>query len=678
MNVAGVVMGVAAGIGITAALTHGFVGFARRPVDRTRLAFAAASLAAAVAALALAVLYSINDMDTHVATMKWAFYPATVFWTTATVWFVAFATGVRPKWFLRVLSAGLLCAVVVDLVLPRGMLHGTAGTLRPARILGGSVMVMSGSSPYVMHYMTDALTVASFLFMCYAVYRVYRSRTAEKAGYLGLMTILLAVATLLDTINEHSVVTAFTTLYLTQICFAVVIIVVSLGLRRESLRNETELELYRTHMDSLVAERVAELNEANERLGLEAQERRATEAVLRRRVEELAALQRLAQILASRDEFEEAIGEVTRVITALFDAKYAHVRLFADDERADDERADDRLAASHTAGATPAADGGAAQPLSGIDLAVSDRAMRDGVLIAADVASWPGLPESLRRQAAADGVDQVLAAALTASSGPAGTLVIARDATAGTFSADDRRLAKTVCEALTAVIEIDRLHRQETRQAAAEERQALARDLHDSVTQSIYSATLIAEALPAVWDRDPDEGRHNLERLRRLVRAALAEMRTLLFELRPAALAAAPLDALLERLKETLEGQTQAEVDAHIDAGLELPADVKIVFYRVTQEAFSNIAKHARATKVTARLLAADGGATLTVRDDGRGFDPALVPSGGHLGLHIMGERLERIAGTLTVASSPGAGTTIRAVWSRPASDQRPLERMGA
>ena len=108
MNVAGVVMGVAAGIGITAALTHGFVGFARRPVDRTRLAFAAAALAAAVAALALAVLYSINDMDTHVATMKWAFYPATVFWTMATVWFVAFATGVRPKWFLRVLSAGLL------------------------------------------------------------------------------------------------------------------------------------------------------------------------------------------------------------------------------------------------------------------------------------------------------------------------------------------------------------------------------------------------------------------------------------------------------------------------------------------------------------------------------------------------------------------------------------------
>jgi len=674
VNIPEVLMGVAAGIGILAAVTHSFVGFARRPVDRTRLAFAAASLAAAVAALALAALYSVGDMDTHMAIMKWAFYPASVFWTMATVWFVAFAADVRPKWFLRVLSAGLLFAVVVDLVLPRGMLHGTAGVLRPARVLGSSVMVMSESSPHVLNYVTDALTVASFLFMCYAVYRVYRSRTAETAGYLGLMTLLLAVATLLDTINEHSVITSFTTLYVTQICFAAVVIAVSLGLRSESLRNETELELYRTHVDALVTARVAELNEANERLALEAQERRATEAVLRRRVGELAALQRLAQILAGSDDFGQAVGEVARVITVLFGAQYARVRLLVDDERADD-----RAAASHAAAGTAwAAEDEAAPRLTGIDLAVSDEAIRAGELLAGDAASWPGLPEGPRRRAAADGVDQVLAAPLTAPSGPAGALVIARGAGAGAFSADDRRLAKTVCEALTAVIEIDRLHRKETRQAAAEERQALARDLHDAVTQSIYSATLIAEALPAVWDRDPDEGRHNLERLRRLVRAALAEMRALLFELRPAALAAAPLDALLERLKDALEGQTQAEVEVHVDARLELPADVKITLYRVTQEAFSNIAKHARATRVSARVLAVDGGATLTVQDDGRGFDPALVPSDGHMGLHIMGERLERIAGTLTVESAPEAGTTIRAVWLQPASDQRPLERMGA
>ena len=311
-----------------------------------------------------------------------------------------------------------------------------------------------------------------------------------------------------------------------------------------------------------------------------------------------------------------------------------------------------------------------------LDLAVSDAAMRDKLLIAEDAAAWPGLPDGLRTQAGVDEIGSVLATPLTGTSGPAGALVIVRGADGGSFSTEERQLATIVGDALAAVIEIDRLHRKETREAAAEERQALARDLHDAVTQSIYSASLIAEALPALWERDPDEGRQNLERLRRLTRAALAEMRTLLFELRPAALETAPLDSLLERLGDALAGQMQIEVNVVVD-DVDLPADVKIAFYRVTQEAFSNIAKHARATAMTARVLAVDGGATLTVSDDGRGFDPASAPR-GHMGLHIMRERLERIAGTLEVDSAPGEGTTISAAWLQPASDELPLERMGA
>jgi signal transduction histidine kinase len=302
--------------------------------------------------------------------------------------------------------------------------------------------------------------------------------------------------------------------------------------------------------------------------------------------------------------------------------------------------------------------------------------LRDEALTVGDAAAWPGLPDDLQRQAGADGVGSVLATPLIGTSGSAGALIIVRDRTAGAFSDEELDLARTVGDALAAVIEIDRLHRKETRQAAEHERQALARDLHDAVTQSIYSASLIAEALPAVWERDAEEGRRNLERLRRLTRAALAEMRTLLFELRPAALETAPLDALIERLGDALAGQTQLDVDIEID-DVDLPPDVKIAFYRVTQEAFSNVAKHARASAVSARVLAVEGGATLTVQDDGRGFDTGAVPS-GHMGLHIMTERLERVAATLRVDSAPGAGTIIHAAWLQPASDERPLERMGA
>jgi signal transduction histidine kinase len=541
--------------------------------------------------------------------------------------------------------------------------------------MGGSVMVMTQSSPHVLQNITDALTLVAFAFLCYAVYRVYRRPTRVRAGSLGLMTALLAVATLFDAIIEHRVVISFNTLYLSQAAFACVIIAVSLSLRRESLRVETELQLYRTHMDDLVEVRMRELDEAYALLELQARERRVTEDALRRREEELDALHRIAQVLAGRSTLVEALDEATAAVAGLFKAHYARVRLLPAGDPEDGDVGGIGAPATVTDGAGEG--GGVTRPLSILDLLVTDKAMRDGAMIAADTASWPDLPDEVRRRAASEDVGQVLAAPLEAAFGPAGALVIARGADGGPFSAEEQQLARTAGDALAAVIEIDRLYRQATQQAAAEERQALARDLHDAVTQSIYSASLIAEALPAVWARDPAEGEHNLERLRRLVRAALAEMRTLLFELRPAELENAPLDGLLERLGDALGGQMQIAVDIEVDGAVVLPPDVKIAFYRVTQEAFSNIAKHARAGNVSARVLSVDGGATLIVQDDGRGFEPGSVPSGGHMGLRIMRERLERVAGTLAVESSPGSGTTIRAAWPSTASAERPLERMG-
>jgi signal transduction histidine kinase len=666
-------MGVAAGIAILAALIHGLSGFVRRPPDRARIAFAVASAAAAVGAISVLALYTIHDIDLHIAVMKWAYFPATVFWTAAIVWFVAFVADVRPMRFLLTLTAGFAFVLIVNIVLPRGILHEQRGGLEEMDAMGGSIMVMTQSSPHILQNVTDALTLISFAFLCYAVYRVSRRPAQVRARYLGLMTALLAVATLFDAIIEHRVVISFNTLYLSQVSFAVVIIAVSLVLRRESLRVETELQLYRTHMDELVEARVRELDEAHERLAEESRGRRATEEVLRRRVEELDVLTRMAQILAGRTTLGEALGQATSATSGLFQARYVRVRLLTDTEAALEAAACLDVAAEAAGGHEVSP--GEIQALTDLDLAVTDTVMGDCEMVAADVADWPGLAEDVRRRAQADGVGPVLAEPLVASSGPAGALVIAREAGASPFTAEERQLARTIGESLAAVIEIDRLYRRATREAAEEERQALARDLHDAVTQSIYSATLIAEALPAVWERDPAEGAHNLERLRRLVRAALAEMRTLLFELRPAALESAPLAALLERLGDALGGQAQLAVEIEADA-VALPPDVKIVFYRVAQEAFSNIAKHARASRVSARVTAVDGGATLTVSDDGCGFDPREIAGG--MGLSIMRERLQRIAGTFFVETAPGRGTTIHAAWPSTAYDGAAPERMGA
>ena len=194
------------------------------------------------------------------------------------------------------------------------------------------------------------------------------------------------------------------------------------------------------------------------------------------------------------------------------------------------------------------------------------------------------------------------------------------------------------------------------------------------MTQTIYSAALIAEALPGLWERDPDAGRSSLVRLRRLVRGALAELRMLLFELRPEALDAAPLGALLDRLGEALAGQIQVPVTIRAAGDLALPRAAKLVFFRVTQEAFSNIAKHARATAVDVECVAdSDGAVSLSVRDDGVGFDPGAVGP-DRMGLRIMRERLDGVGASLDVDSAPGRGTTITAVWPGLAGAPDPRE----
>jgi signal transduction histidine kinase len=199
--------------------------------------------------------------------------------------------------------------------------------------------------------------------------------------------------------------------------------------------------------------------------------------------------------------------------------------------------------------------------------------------------------------------------------------------------------------------------------AAADERQRLARDLHDAVTQTLFSASLIAEALPRLWKKDREEGERRLEELRRLTQGALAEMRMLLLELRPAALAEVGLADLLRQLAEATTGQTQLQVALAFRGKCDAPTDVQVALYRVAQEALNNVVKHAGATKAEIRLHCREGSVGLTISDNGSGFDPQTV-SPKSLGLRMMHERAEAIGATLKIEGQAGRGTKVKALWS--------------
>jgi len=227
--------------------------------------------------------------------------------------------------------------------------------------------------------------------------------------------------------------------------------------------------------------------------------------------------------------------------------------------------------------------------------------------------------------------------------------------------------------------------------AALQERQRLAQNLHDAVNQNLFSAGLIAEVLPRLWDRDQVEARRSLEDLRRLTRGALAEMRALLAELRPSVLTDSSLGDLLRQLANAFTGRTNVPVSISITGEHVLPAEIQVVLYRVCQETLNNIAKHAEASQVVIDLqydgsTADDPGniqtlSSLThygvpqeivvrsvemcIRDDGIGFDPGDATAPGHYGLGMMRERAEAVGAQLTFTSQLGHGTEIMLCWPR-------------
>ena len=204
--------------------------------------------------------------------------------------------------------------------------------------------------------------------------------------------------------------------------------------------------------------------------------------------------------------------------------------------------------------------------------------------------------------------------------------------------------------------------RQMKEETAAEERTRLARDLHDAVSQTLFSTSLIAEVLPKVWERNKDEGLKKLEEVRLLTRGALAEMRTLLFELRPAALADADMRDLLRQLAESVTGRTRVPVALEVNGAADMPADVKIAFYRIAQEALNNVVKHSGASQARVKLICQPHLISLRVSDDGRGFDATQIAAGS-FGLNNMRERASQVGASLRVQSKVDEGSEVTAIW---------------
>jgi signal transduction histidine kinase len=224
------------------------------------------------------------------------------------------------------------------------------------------------------------------------------------------------------------------------------------------------------------------------------------------------------------------------------------------------------------------------------------------------------------------------------------------------FDAADQRVIELLAAHAAVAIDNARLHERSRELGVVEERNRLARELHDAMTQTLFSLVLTADAAATLMDDDPQRARAELSEVRVLARRTMAELRSLIFELRPAELEQDGLVATIRKRAEVLGRAHDLLVEVEVDAEPDLHPDAELEVQRVVQEALHNAVRHASGTAVRV-VLAADH---IAVTDDGVGFDPTDAHlRSRHLGLVSMEERAAAVGGVLRIDSAPGAGSTV-------------------
>jgi len=381
-------------------------------------------------------------------------------------------------------------------------------------------------------------------------------------------------------------------------------------------------------------------------------DRRRAEKILQQRVEELAILNRIAHIVATLTDLPQALQAVAEIVASQFAAQVSAIVIWGAGQM--------EILAWFNRDQEDSSMVGRSLPMPTAPV-IREPLDRGETISFADIQAVP-LPPELDDLFRTRDLRALLSTPLRVRGNAFGSLTVATDQADRVFSPNEISLVETIATDVSVAIENARLYEQAQELAVSQERHRLARDLHDSVTQTLYSVTLTAEALPRVWVKHPDQARAALSNLHRLARGALGEMRTLLFELQPAMLLEKGPEELLRQLAHATMGRTHTSVEVSVQGESALPDDVRVALYRIAQEALNNVTKHAEASQVIVELEMEPEQVVLDIKDDGRGFDPEAVPQLG-FGVRNMADRAKGIGAAFSLLSHPGQGVQIHVVW---------------
>lgn len=375
-------------------------------------------------------------------------------------------------------------------------------------------------------------------------------------------------------------------------------------------------------------------------------ERKQIEAQLRRRLAEIEGLQRIAKGLLQKIGLDEVLEIVCAEAMQLTGAEGSAVLLL-------DQEGWLRL--THRAGS----------PVYNLDHlpvegSLAGKAIQTGSLV------WVNRRDSERDEVAdqwqgypwTPGLLSMLSVPLKVDMQAIGVLNILNKP--GELTQEDIRIIDLFADQAAIIIEHVRLQHQAEQLAVLEERQRLARELHDSVTQALYSVTLYADAARMAFSaKQWDALERNLLEVRKMAREAMYDMRLLVFELRPFMLEKEGLVSALRARLAAVEGRAGLKTEVLVEGERRLPIAIEEEIYRIAQEGLNNVVKHAAAREVTIKIKYGENALRLEMRDDGAGFDTQLASQSGGVGLRGIQERANKLGGSLKIESTPGKGTRL-------------------
>ena len=431
-------------------------------------------------------------------------------------------------------------------------------------------------------------------------------------------------------------------------------------------RKQVEAELYefRHHLEQLVEQRTAELDTLNKQLSQEVTVRKSLEEILRKRLEWLSAVNRVHQSIGSTKDLPQAFGVLSTTIIQLLVAQSTTMGLW-------DSEGNQIEALCHLEG------DGLPQPVISSPYpfqkdSPTGKDLEQGKILIFSSERASELPEFITECLHTKDLRSIILAPLISHQKITGVLAVGTQIDLQVLIPEDVDLIERITLDLADLVEDARLFEKAQALAATEERNRLARDLHDSVTQVLFSASLVAEVLPRIWRRDPEMAENSIQELGRLTRGALAEMRTMLLELRPAAVTRTPLGELLAQLTEAITSRSGLPFQLFIEKIPLLPDEVHTSFYRIAQEGLNNVVKHAQANLVTVSLSTSPdpfetdkeqgGEVRMVIKDDGKGFSTQEGYK-GRMGMGIIRERAAAINASIDIKSIPGQGTELSLVW---------------